>query len=504
MFYAVVERARFSDVLTNGERLHFDPLPTLLRPHRGVEGLHPLSCLCIYERRPATPTQLPDLLVTVDGHERDWLAWLSTFAQNHRPFTAFCRVMGLSDAARHFEATSPERPLSLRGVEGACVGLILGELLSSDEILARMRENLPAWVPASTLSQALVREIVLYGSALNGFELVDRWMRTRGLTRQRERLVDVGGVLEILAAIDVVSGRDARAPVHPGIVRVLDEISSDRPRLEGRPRSAEFFPLLAAFGIDPERDTREERVAKFEAAVGAVRDRGTPEAGFLLGYLASRINPGTLLHAGLLAPALREHPSAMLWYGVCAGFAGPQSILGSFGGLGRRILRELYAPHGFLYRPTADLAIGELEVMLQDRPDDPPEFVAGSASHLSVELDAGITTTVSWSRNRKRSDERLAPADLLRISEDVRRLRNAMVHDLGSAIEPLIRLYNRLDGERNREPEANRGAARHREPEAERVAVLLDRGGGRDGEQAALPLGPQTPTKPDRRGSRKR
>ena len=55
----------------------------------------------------------------------------------------------------------------------------------------------------------------------------------------------------------------------------------------------------------------------------------------------------------------------MLWYGVCAGLHPQSSVLSEFGGLGRRLLRDVLRREHILDRPDCDLAFDELQVLLR-------------------------------------------------------------------------------------------------------------------------------------------
>src|SRR5436190_16871577 len=86
--------------------------------------------------------------------------------------------------------------------------------------------------------------------------------------------------------------------------------------------------------------------------------------GFLCGYLASCLHPGSLEYVDLVTSHLSGLPTLMLWYGVCAGLHPQSSVLSEFGGLGRRLLRDVLRREHILDRPDCDLAFDELQVLL--------------------------------------------------------------------------------------------------------------------------------------------
>lgn len=456
MFVHVAGRAQLGEVLSGRRPLSSRPIRIKHPPQ--LPQLEALSVAAVWAEDPADHGELPEYLLTADGDERDWLAWLVNFAPSLRPFTAFCRVVSVSTFSRILDAF--QRP-DLGSLENACIGLILGEALSAEEVLARPREPLAASACASVLSFVLCRELAVSSHRmLHDDELLRRWARVRELTRQRERSLDprdVVGVAEVLRVL-LHSG-----PVGSVSLPVLHACRELRERGEVLSEAGVFGPAFEK-AAHTMRGTREERVGAFEQMVSEVMSgERALEADFAIGYLASRINPGTLAHAGLVATVLKRYPAAMLWYGACAGLAESTTVTSEFGGVGRRVLRELMTPEEVLGRPRCDVSASELEILLAgERADD---FAVWSPSQLSVELAPGVSTVVNWSsRARTRRSQELGE----RPEE-----RAWIEYELGAAINRLVDLHRRVRGDRD---------LREREPEQE---GLFDR-------------------RPDRRGSRKR
>jgi hypothetical protein len=472
MFFAIVERAQVGEFLGSRrlDRVRFSesaPIDDLRRL-----GSH--SCALFWSIDPAGRRLMPDALVTEDGQEREWLAWLTSFAQVYRPFTAYCRILGARGFIRRMEGQR-RRP-DLEALEGAFVGLVLGEVLASDDAGARLREPLPASACFSMLGFAAAREKAIYGESFMRSDLTDRWEIVRKVTRQRDRPLPARHVQLVVDVLDLQQQVGLPAGVYE-LRRTVEEMLSTG----GTLRSARM-PLLGE-ALTEEGGTREARVARLELAVRrAIADR-VVDADFALGYLASRVNPGTLVHAPLLVPALERYPAAMLWYGVCAGISDPNAILAAFGGLGRRVLRELYAPHELLSRTRCDLAWDELDMFLRERPHDPPEFTTASANQLSIELDPGIWTTVGWSRAKaRRTDDRTT--DDRAAAERAAAERAWLTEELGASLHRLAGVYNHLRHGSERER-----AEREREHAERNRRAAHDSGTGEDPQQPALPLG---------------
>jgi hypothetical protein len=103
---------------------------------------------------------------------------------------------------------------------------------------------------------------------------------------------------------------------------------------------------------------------------------------------------GSFEHIDLLLPYLDRYPTALLWYGLCAGLH-PDSEIQQVGNcLGRRLVRDLLAPDPILSHPKYDIAVSELEVHL-DR-EQPLDFRTASQNHIAVELLPGVPAYLKW------------------------------------------------------------------------------------------------------------
>lgn len=455
MFVRIAQRTQFGELLS-GRRESSGPIINTEHPH-SLFPIDPQCVAAIWSRDPQENYSLPEVLVAADGQVRDWLAWLVTFAPTVRPFTAFCRVISTSDFLRQLDVL--QLP-NLGRLENACVGLVLGEILSAGDVASRLREPPTASSCTSVLSFALARDIAIHKEAVfDEHELSRRWLQVRKLSRQREPSLDWREVVSVADVIRTLLHERGRHAASSPILHACQEIV-DR----GEIKSTAFnFGKAFEDAAGEMHGTREERVEIFERTLGSsMPPHSVRENAFALGYLASRINPGTLAHAFLLAPALRKFPSAMLWYGVCAGLADNTSVLGELGGVGRRVQRDLSFDEDFVGRPRADISAFELEILLGGERTD--EFPVSSLSQLTVELAPGISTIVNWSP-RGRSE---------RTTSGVERSEEStmLAYELGVAISRLQDVQSRLRGvdvpsrgpdqgtlfERERRPSEGRGS----------------------------------------------
>jgi len=120
---------------------------------------------------------------------------------------------------------------------------------------------------------------------------------------------------------------------------------------------------------------------------------------FAAGYLASRVQPGTLDHLSLLFPIVPELRESLLWFGVCAGLV-PETTADNYAnGLGWLMRRELGRPSHWLERPSCDIALAEMKMLLESRDSGKPSFQTASHGVLEVEILPLVTTHVRWSEH---------------------------------------------------------------------------------------------------------
>ena len=116
---------------------------------------------------------------------------------------------------------------------------------------------------------------------------------------------------------------------------------------------------------------------------------------FICGYLASLIGPGSMSHIDLITPKILQMGDILLWYGLCAGLQKKNELLDSFNVLGRRLLREILKYESLLNRPSADIAITELQILLESKIKE-IEFRTFSPQHIVVELMPCVSTYIAW------------------------------------------------------------------------------------------------------------
>jgi len=335
--------------------------------------------------------QLPDAIIVRSIQMREFIAWITTVAGGYRPFTAFIRIIDQQSAQLALEPREP----SLGKFENAVAGLIIAEALT----LAGPQRSIAALslLPCqSTYSYSFARALALGYVRTPLDPIAAPFGLARKLTRQpARRLGDdlLSTTLKVVASLAADNAVRDRSGVPPFIWETCLELQSGQ-------EVKHSWGLLADSGVLPQqllgelRGPREHRVRVFERVLHGPNRLDALTSAFLAGLLADQVGPGSFEHNDLLLPYLDRYPTALLWYGLCAGLH-PDSEVQQVGNcLGRRLVRDLLMPDPVLSHPKYDIAVGELEVHL-DR-EEPLEFRTASQNHIVVELLPGVPAYMKW------------------------------------------------------------------------------------------------------------
>jgi len=336
--------------------------------------------------------QLPDAIVVRPDQTREFIAWITTVAGGYRPFTAFVRIID-HEVAKH--ALEPKVP-SLGRFEDAAAGLIIAEALTLSGA-QRSVSGLSLLPCQSTYSYSFARALALSYAHDGNDPIAAPFGLARRLTRQPPRRVPD----ELLStALKVLSGLAAESAILERSLGVSPFIWETCRELQIEREVKRSWRLLSDAGVVPQqvldelRGPREHRVKAFERTLQRTDSLDALTASFLAGLLADQIAPGTFEHVDLLLPYLNRYPTALLWYGLCAGLHRDSEVQQIGNCLGRRLVRDLLIPDPILSRPKYDISVNELQVHL-DR-EEPLEFRTASQNHIAVELLPGVPAYMKW------------------------------------------------------------------------------------------------------------
>jgi hypothetical protein len=409
----------------------------------------------VWDSKPEDKAVLPSIIIVADGHLRDFLAWATTYFLSYRPFTAYFRVLEFQtlESLKHLL-----HPPSLEGIEAACVGLIIAESL----LLSFGMEKPVPLTPAtcsSTISYALARALAL-GASYNQLDIIsEKWLVARKLTGQPDRKVEAVAVREIFKIPFLLNSQIHQKTIVDAdklvsITKIVD--ASWEIKRDGKISDVTWYKLTN--GIEELKtahrqmeSSREERVRYFVRLLAEnIFTRLPKDVGaFICAYLVSLIAPGSLSHIDLVSRYGFPLPTTSIWYGLCAGLYKKNELLSSYNGLGRRLLRDLLRYEPFLAPPVSDIAISELQVLLEGN-GKAVEFCTFTSNRAIVELQPCVSTYLMWPRHGAKQ-ETTQQISLFRESGEPG-FRDKLHRELGSHLKQALDIYRRLNEPTPSEP----------------------------------------------------
>jgi hypothetical protein len=439
-YYAKVERRNFGDLIAEEGVARLDVETASEAEISVLESPVGNTIIAVWSTDPKTTLQLPDVLICQDGTQNDWAAWITTFAPRIRPFSAYMRLMTRAD----FRRTAKRSPtLEIAPITWPATGLILGEVLGTSGLPDKELETLSSMAFVSTMSFMMFRAAVLYTDFEEWSSLVDMWESVREMTKQRARAVESAAIARVCSTVMDALGFRGTSKI---LTRNDIEVSEACHYLIKAPQSIPSNLSAIKPFADAElkmHGSREDRVLAFEDFLNRSDDLSVakPElVSFMLGYLASRIAPGTIRHSVVLGKIAHQYPTAMLWYGFCSGFAECETNIPNvnrrrgvdFPLSARRVIRELFRPETVLGAPVCDIAFLELLALSRTGGNPLEGLIKTSLSTVIVELMPGICTSVNVSSR--------PPAE-----PQVRESRErAIIASMGRQIERLWETYRDL------------------------------------------------------------
>jgi hypothetical protein len=437
LFSCLVERRNFGNLLSaeGVRRLDLDAerdLRTVLLNRSPRD----LSVLAVWAQPPHENNVLPSLLICDDQSESDWAAWITTFGAKIRPFSAYMRLIALSK----LQTLSLEgRQPSLKGFTWPLAGLILGEVLAASALPDKTLETMPANACESTLSFSVFRAVAAHPTFASWPQLIQAWELVRQVTRQHTRLIDSASVARVCSIVMQSLGlAEGYNLVDPNNLKL---ITACRELLRTPAKAPLTIKLIPQFSYIEERmhGPREDRVIAFSDLLRDLERSSPPADGdltsFALGYLASRIAPGTIQHSSVLRPAIHKYPTALLWYGFCAGVPGLENrgwTPMEFPAGARRIARDLLRPESLLDAPSSDISYLELLALARTGGDPLNGLITSTQGTATIELAPAVSTVVNVASKVE--------------SDDVARSAKGrdLLISIGESLEDLTAAYNDL------------------------------------------------------------
>ena len=437
-YYAQVARRDFGDLISEERvsRLKIDTETEI----KLLKALDSNAVIAVWSLNPKKTTQLPEVLICQDESLNDWGAWITTFAAKIRPFSAYMRLMTNTDFQR--TARMPSMP-DLGPLTWPAAGLIIGEVLGASGLPDKSLAMLAGTAFTSTLSFVMCRTAAVYPDFEEWSHLVNMWESGRDVTKQQARSVESASIARVCATVLQASG-------YRGVSKILTrndmEVSEACRRLFKSPLNTPpnlFETKIFADAENMMRGSREDRVRVFEEFLNRKEGISGPKPeimSFMLGYLASRIAPGTIRHSSVLGQIVHRFPTAMLWYGLCSGFAEGEANISNASKRhsvdlplsARRVVRELIRPESVLGTPVCDIGYIELLALSQTGGNPLEGLIKTTQGSVIVELLPGVCTSVKFFSK--------PPVE----SQDRKLREREIIATMGEQLEQLREIYRDL------------------------------------------------------------
>lgn len=384
----------------------------------------------VWRDRPEDHHSFPILAVVERSQIRDLLAALNASPKALSPFTAFCRIMDYSQAEAYLNRIGSSRSEALVDAVGL-LSLVEVQLLSEGQIKARQVSPAAA---KRTLSFVWGRGVASGLSMMELEELTSRWLEAYSLCNSLNASESISpSVHHVSPVLMTVCGLiENELPFRPIERLIAAIISSDEQAKDAawREASDDFAMNISLQGI--ESASREERGAYLQRMFRGEHRPGSLEQGAAQGFLATQVAPGSLEHLDIVLS--QGGPEAAFWYVLFATLQKPHAILNAFGGLGRRISRDVRDCETLDRSPRADIGLDELRLLARANADSLVSKV-GHSNEIEIELLPGISATFRFGRSAAAksgsSEQRAFRLWNDRLASDLRQIHSLVEKTLG-------------------------------------------------------------------------
>lgn len=343
---------------------------------------------------------IPDVIICLDNElKMDLLAWVTTYVNELRPFTSFCRVLDKNEFSNYIHINKDLA--KFRNLNNICLGLIICEALSTSNNYPK--QTLTPLHAKSTYSY-IFSQIVLSGNYLDCFpiilELANRLNKSLPNFKKNFLKDDLLTIWNIVT--ELIQNNNLYFENHFNKKREYIKfiIESSYEILEyGKItpktlrnityKSLNIEYMFEEIGIN----TREIRVSVFEKIIQILEtDKSIDKnlISFIAAYLATQVSPGSLKYINLLQPYTFNYPSIFLWYGFLTGLYKNSEINNYSEGFGWRIQKDLFLKNELLQSPECDISIDELEIIRRSNPTYIKNIRTENNSYIRIEVAPDI------------------------------------------------------------------------------------------------------------------
>lgn len=362
-----------------------------------IPELHRKS-LAFWKTDPARESALPSVVVVQDDEITDFFASMNASISGPSPISAFCRVLGSSEAKSYSRVRHTE---PVKEVLNGLISLSFAEATTYAEGKIQAPDLTPA-ICKRTLSYGWAKALISGVPLEHLDKFVSSWLEAASLTSSATRVDVIRRQTTTLVEILRLAGTlFYNAYVSTGVASLCEGlIEHDTPLMEHSwiKLTRDWRERISLFEF--EKLTREERSGFFLHALEELKSDATLSgyAPAACGFLATQISPGSFEHLPFLSSV---NDRVAFWYSFMTGLQTPRGILGFRGGLGSRILRDANQQENFIDGPIGDISLNELRILARGG----LESLAKRLSHsneIQVEVVPLVTCTFRFQLSQNR------------------------------------------------------------------------------------------------------
>lgn len=398
MWTASLSRREFLEVFASGtsdaviERSRRLDLKAVLKEETG-------GVTVAWGQQPLNQMSFPNLAIVREGEISDLLAALNANPSAVSPFSAFCRLVPFEAARAFLDAPRGDSHLVTSVVIDAVAMLSLVEVQLHSEGIMKLRQASPA-ACRRTLSYVWARALSAGTPESQLPSLPDKWLEIYEVVNGGALGDLVPSVSKHALAVLRVAASVFHEKQSTSVVQKLTEglVRSDRVELDRAWRD-----ISAKVGIDVSLEgiskaPREERGSLLQKSL---QDHGLgvskEDRDAARGFLATQVAPNSLDHIDILLT--RSGPGAAFWYVFFATLQSPLALLSAFGGIGRRLSRDIHDVESFDMPPKADIGFEEIKVFSRFGMDELGRKI-GHSNQIEVELLPLVTAAFRFGRTQ--------------------------------------------------------------------------------------------------------
>lgn len=353
---------------------------------------------------------LPNAIIVSPNHKNDFLAWTSTYINQFRPFTAYCRILSLDQFSHYYNMDKEDNKQTQ--LINMCIGLIIGETITNYNLNQKLSYQLAKSSYSYIFSQMLLNKN--YTNLSQDILLIIKRLEI-ALPRLRRLVVsdDLIFIWNIISQLTTdytlyfdynnFNKRDDFSFISDAISDIKDKNEISYHTLHNY---VSQINVLNQISNNYNEDSREFKVASFEKIINHLignKDISPNVKSFISAYLVSQIAPGSLKYINLLLPYIKELPSILLWYGFLEGINNNFQINDFDDGYGWRISRDISRSPSIYERPDCDISLDELEIY---RINNNLNFIKNinteNKNFMRIEIIPSVTFNVELVSDNKR------------------------------------------------------------------------------------------------------